>query len=288
MERKLSWKNTRKRYLRRITPGRIAQYIYIYLITIIVLFPVLNIFVSAFKTNTEILRSTMLPAPLYLGNFQKVFQQKYLYSGFLNSIVITVCSLFISTILSMLAAYPLSRNDGRVYKFIYFFFISAQLIPSVTNLIPLYQLLKNLHLMDTRIGMILLYGSQMVMGILLFTSFIKTIPRVMTEAAEIDGCNYLQAFFYVVFPMLKPVTVTYIMVRVLSIWNDFLWPQLFLPSREKQTITLVVFAYQNESAGNDWGAIFALMALSSLPPILFFILNQKYFFENMSLGAIKG
>lgn len=270
------------------TVGKALQYLFIYMLTVIVFLPVLNIFISAFKSNAEILRCTLFPASVNLENFKTVFAHKYLYTGFLNSVVITVCSLLISTTLSAMAAYPLSRNSGRVYGLIYFFFLSAQMIPSVANMLPLYQLLKRLHLMDTRIGMILLFGSKLVMGILLFTSFIKTIPREMTDAAEIDGCNYLQAFFNVVFPMLKPVTVTYIMVSILGIWNNFLWPQLFLTSKEKQTITLVVFSYKSDVYGNNWGAIFALMALSALPPMLFFIINQKYFFENMSVGAIKG
>ena len=134
--------------------------------------------------------------------------------------------------------------------------------------------------------MILLYASGVSMGILLFTSFIKTIPVEIEEAAEIDGCNYFQRFWYIILPLLKPVSVAYVMIQILGIWNDFLLPQLFLSEREKQTITLAVYTFKNER-GSDWGAIFALMSLVVVLPMVLFLCNQKYFFEGMTIGAVK-
>lgn len=277
----------KKNRLHKVTPGLVLQYIFIYGLTLIVLLPVINIFISAFKTNTEIMRSSLLPASWNFDNFKKVFNQKIFYTGFLNSIIITAGSLALSTVLAALASYPLSRSKKKFYTFLYLFFMSANMIPSVSNLIPLYSILRSLNLINTRLGMILIYASNLSMGVLLFTSFYKTIPKELEEAAEIDGCTYLQRFFKVLFPLLKPISITYVMVNILGIWNDFLMPQVFLADRDKQPITLAVYTFTNES-GSDWGAIFALMSMAVLVPMILFITNQKYFFEGMTVGAVKG
>lgn len=277
----------KKLQLHRLTFGRILQYVFLYGITLIVILPVMNIFISAFKTNPEIMRSTLLPANWNFDNFKKVFDQRIFYTGMLNSIVITVGSLLISTVLAALAAYPMARSNKKIYTILYLFFLSANMIPAVSSMIPLYSMLRSLHLINSRLGIILVYASRLSMGILLFTSFYKTIPKELEEAAEIDGCNYLQRFFKVLFPMLKPISVSYVMVSILGIWNDFLFPQVFLADRDKQPITLAVYTFSNEY-GSDWGAIFALMSIAVLIPMLVFICNQKYFFEGISVGAVKG
>ena len=274
-------------HVHKLTFGRMLQYVFLYSLAIIVLIPVLNIFISAFKTNVEINRSNFFPSHWSFQNFKNVLGQKIFYTGMFNSIVITAFSLMISTFLAALAAYPISRCKSKFYTFLYFFFLSAMMVPQVSNMVPLYTLMRSLHLLNTRIGMILLYSSRLSMGILLFTSFIKTIPVELEEAALLDGCSYFRAFFKVIFPMLKPVSISYIMINILEIWNDFLLPQLFLAKRYKQTITLAVYTFSNEN-GSDWGAIFALMSLVVLIPMILFLTNQKSFYEGMAVGAVKG
>ena len=172
----------------------------------------MNVFLSAFKSNIEIQRNFVFPSSFSFANFIKILKRSEFYTGMFNSIVITVGSLLLSTVLAAMAAYPLAKRKGKIYNFIYLLFLSAQMIPAASNMVPLYSIFKKLHLMDTRIGMILVGASSLSMGILLFTSFIKTIATELSEAAEIDGCNYMQAFFLIVLPMLKPVCITYMMV----------------------------------------------------------------------------
>lgn len=272
---------------RRPTVGRFLQYAFIYVLTFLVLLPVANIFISAFKTNVEINRSNPLPGAFRLSNFQKVLSSKIFFTGMYSSLLMTVCGLAISTILAALAAYPLSRCKGKFYNFLYFFFLSAQMIPGVATLIPQYTMLRGMGLMNTRLGLILIYGSSVSMGILLYTSFFKTVPKELDEAALIDGCGYFKTFFYILFPILKPVTISYIMVSISGIWNDFLKPELFISTKAKQPITLAVYSYSNMN-GSDWGAIFALMSLSVLVPMIVFLCGQRYFFEGMTVGAVKG
>ncbi len=272
--------------VRKFTFGRLLQYVFIYGLTLIVTLPVLNIFLSAFKTNLEINRSTLFPSAFQFDNFVSVLKNDIFYSGMFNTIVITAGALALSVLLCVMASYPLARNREKAYSVVYYIFLSAMMIPSVANLVPIYTLMRSLNLLNTRIGMILLYASGVSMGILLFTSFIKTIPVEIEEAAEMDGCNYFQRFWYIILPLLKPVSVAYVMIQILGIWNDFLLPQLFLSEREKQTITLAVYTFKNER-GSDWGAIFALMSLVVVLPMVLFLCNQKYFFEGMTIGAVK-
>jgi len=270
----------------KLTPGRLMQYVVIYALSAMVSLPVLNIFISAFKSNVDINRSLPFPSAFQLGNFTSVLRSDIFYSGMFNSVLITAGALLISSVLCAMAAYPLARNKQKAYTAVYMLFLSAMMIPTVANLVPIYSLMKNLGLLNNRFGMILMYAGSVSMGILLFTSFIKTVPEEIERAAEIDGCNYFQRFWLVTLPLLKPVTLAYIMISILNIWNDFLLPMLFLQERGKQTITLAVYTFKNER-GSDWGAIFALMSLAALGPMILFITNQKYFFEGMTIGAVK-
>ena len=272
---------------RRLTFGRILQYVFLYTLTFLVLLPVANIFISAFKTNKEVFRSTFFPAQFNLNNFKKVLSSDVFYTGMFSSILLTVGGLGISTILSAMASFPLSRSTSKICLIIYFIFLSAQMIPGASTIIPLYTMLRSMGLLNTRLGLIMVYGSHVSMGILLYTSFFKTVPRGLEEAALIDGCGYFRSFFRILLPILKPVTITYIMVSISGIWNDFFTPEMFITTRSKQPITLAVYSYSNMN-GSDWGAIFALMALSVLVPMTFFLVGQKYFFEGMTVGAIKG
>lgn len=266
--------------------ARFIQHAYIYLLTVIVLLPVLNIFVSAFKDNKEISRSTVFPAKLQFENFLRVLQSDVFFSGMFNTVIITCGALTVSVIICTMAAYSLARNRQKLYTFIYFIFLSAMMIPSVANMVPIFSLMRKLNLLNSRIGMILLYAGNTSMGILLFTSFMKNIPAEIEEASEIDGCNFFQTFWNITLPMMKPVWLSYIMIQILGIWNDFLLPQLLLSERSKQTITLAVFTFKNER-GSDWGAIFALMSLAAIVPMVVFLVNQKYVMEGMAAGAVK-
>ena len=271
---------------RKLTPGRVLQYVFIYGLTLIVMMPVLNIFVSAFKTNVEINRCNILPGRLNFDNFVSVLKNDIFYSGMYNTILITTGSLSLSLLICSMAAYPLARNREKAYSVVYYFFLSSMMIPAVANLVPLFTLMRTLGLLNNPLGMILLYASGVSMGILLFTSFIKTIPFEIEESAEIDGCGFAARFWYVALPLLKPVSVAFVMIQILGIWNDFLLPQLFLSDRSKQTITVAVNTFKNER-GSDWGAIFALMTLVVVIPMALFFTNQKSFYEGVAIGAVK-
>jgi raffinose/stachyose/melibiose transport system permease protein len=266
----------------------VLKYLIVYIGVIIIIIPIINILMSGFKTTGEINRVLSFPSSLYLGNFKNVLSSSYVRGSFINSAVITTVTILLNVILCSLAAYSLGRRKEKLFSLLYYFFLSAMMIPAVVNLSTLYSIVINLGLKDTRTALVLIYSAaQIPMGILLYTGFIKTLPRQLDEAAKIDGCNYLQTFFKVITPLLKPVTASYAVITVIYVWNDFLMPLMIISSQKKKTLTLAVYSFVSEHAA-DYGAIYAMLIVAMIPPILLFLASQKYFYRGITMGAVKG
>lgn len=277
-----------KRKKTLINPATVLKYFIVYAGIIVVLIPIVNILLSGFKTTGEINRVISMPSGLYLGNYKKVFFNPYVMGSFINSIIITGVTIIIDTLLCSLAAYALARRKEKLFSFLYYFFLSAMMIPAVANLSTLYSIILNMGLKDTRTALVLIYAAaQVPMGILLYTGFVKTIPRQLDEAAIIDGCNYFQTFFKVIIPLLKPVTASYAVITVIYVWNDFLMPLMIINSQEKKPLTLEVYSFVSEHAA-DYGAIYAMLIVAMILPVVLFLSLQKYFYKGITMGAVKG
>ncbi|MFD0672707.1 carbohydrate ABC transporter permease [Cohnella sp. GCM10027633] len=263
------------------------QYLVLVIAVAVISIPVLNIVLSSFKTNEEINRVFTLPSSLQFENYRRVFESSEILLNIVNSLGITGSAILIAIYLTSMAAYTLARRYEAFFQLIYLLFISAAMIPVAANLVPLYVLINKLGLVDTRSAIVLISAASAIpMGILLYTGFIKGIPKSLEESASIDGYGKTSIFFKIIFPLLKPVTVTYAVISSISVWNDFLMPLLFLRTESKKTITLAVYAFTSEYV-NDWGAIYALLTIAFIIPVLFFILNQKHFYNGMTDGAVK-
>lgn len=264
------------------------RYIFTYACAVLVVIPILYMVLSAFKNPSEVNKIVSLPSGLYLENFKSVFQNSVAVRSFLNSIVVSVATITIDIALCSLAAYAIGRRKEKYFSFLYMLFLSAMMIPVVANLPAIYNIIMKFHLKDTRTSLVLIYAAtQIPMGILLFTGFIKGIPVEMDEAAIIDGCGYLKRFQAIIFPLLKPVVVTYALTSIVSVWNDFLMPLMMISSESKKPITLAVYSFVNEHQ-SDYGAIFAMLVVAMLPPIILFVALQKHFYEGLAAGAVKG
>ena len=273
---------------RSIHPLTLIAYLVIGLFCLFELVPLCYVVLSGFKTNTEINRVTFFPSHLRLQNYTDVFASPLVIPGFVNSLIIIVGSLLIGVMVSALAGYALSRWRGIFSLAIYLVFLSAFMIPNATNLATTYALLQKLGLLDSRAGLIMIYAAGTIpFGVLLYAGFVKTIPRELDEAAMIDGCGFFRRFYYVVFPLLRPAVVTHIVLNVIGIWNDFLTPLVYITSDDKKPLPLAMFSFVSNHA-TDWGAIFALLTLSMIPPLLFFLIAQKYIYQALTQGVVKG
>jgi raffinose/stachyose/melibiose transport system permease protein len=270
------------------SPSALLSSFLLLVAVLIVIMPVVYVLSSSLKTTEEINRVHLWPSSLNWSNYANVFHNQAAVTGLWNSAVITVASLLTAVLLTSLAGYALGRRKERLFSFLYLLFLSAMMIPVGSNLVSLYSLLKSMHLTNTRTGLVLIYAAQAIpMGILLYSGFVKTIPKELDEAATIDGSSYWGRFFRIILPLMKPVTITFIVISAINIWNDFLMPLLFITSEMKRTLPLAVYTFTSSHAA-DLGSIYAMLTIAIVPPVLFFIWMQKYFFQGLTAGAVKG
>lgn len=274
--------------LRKINIFTVLKYVITYIVALLVLLPIVNVFMNSFKSNEDINRVIFLIKEFRADNYINIFKTGTIETGFANSIIYTVSAMVVSILFCAFAGYALGRRKEKLFAWLYILFLASMMIPSVANLASLYSILNKLHLIDNRLGIILIYTSGTIpMGILLYTGFVKTLPVQLDEAATIDGCGYLGRFTYVILPLMKQIMITQVMVSSLGVWNDFYNSLVFLRSKSKQPLPLTVYSFMSEHS-NDWGSAFALMSLACIPPIIFFFFGQKYFYSGIASGAVKG
>lgn len=267
---------------------QIFKYLFTYFCALLVLIPIVYMILSAFKNPSEVNQIISFPSSFYLENFKTVLENNVAIKSFTNSIIIAFFTILIDIVLVSMASYGIARRKEKIFSFLYLLFLSAMMIPVVANLPAIYSIILKFHLKDTRTALILIYAAtQIPMGILLMTGFIKGISKELDEAAIIDGCGYLKRFWCIIFPLLKPVVVTYTLTALVFVWNDFLMPLMMISSEDKKPITLAVYSFVNEHQA-DYGAIFAMLVVAMVPPIILFVALQKHFYEGLSSGAVKG
>ncbi len=209
-----------------------------------------------------------------------------LATAFVNSTIISVASVAILVILSAMVAFVAQRRITRWTSLINVIVLSGLIIPPA--IIPTIWVLQGLGLFKTLPGMILIdVASQMSFCVLLFRAFISSIPRELDEAALIDGAGSLRLFFQVIFPLLRPVIVTVIVVMSVAIFNDFTGPLYFLPGAENATVQLTLFNFKSQF-DTAWNLLFMDIFLITIPPFILFIFFNRQIIAGMSTGAVKG
>lgn len=244
---------------------------------------------SAFKSNGEILRDAIaFPKGLYVESFKHLLFKTDFPAAIGNSFILTTGSILFMILLIPMAAYAIERTNKKWTYTVYVYYLAGMMIPFQAYMIPLFKELKMFGMYGSLSGPILIYIAGSVgFGVLLYTSFLKGIPREIEESAEIDGCTKVGIFWRIVFPLLGPCTASMVVLQGLGIWNDFLMPMLVLPSGKPKTMVVEIFYYIGEFSSR-WDMIFAGTAMSVVPILIVFLLLQKYFVKGVAAGAIKG
>jgi raffinose/stachyose/melibiose transport system permease protein len=252
------------------------------------LFPVYTLFTLSLKDPGQISRTPLaLPDPPTLDNFSNAWSAAALGPSLVNSTVITVVSLVALICLGSFAAYYLARVKSRLGYGLYVLFLLGIVLPFQLGMIPLYELVTSLGLIGTHTGMIVFYtGIQLPFTVFLYTGFIRALPREYASAAQIDGASHLTAFTRVVFPLLRPITGTVLILNAVFIWNDFFTPLLYLGGSGFETVPVSVFAFVGQYV-SDHGLVFAGLVLGALPIVLVFLALQRYVIKGFSSG-LKG
>jgi len=256
------------------------------LLALIWLYPFYLMITNAFKTNRDIFSDVLgLPPQPTTDNFVQAFIDLEFMSSLFNSLLITIISIVVIVIFSSMAGYALARNKSRLSGAIFMVFVAAMLIPFQAVMITLISLFGQVEMLN-KYGLIFMYlGFCCSLAIFLYHGAMTGISKALDEAATIDGASKIQTFWYIIFPLLKPISVTVAILNVIFIWNDFLLPSLVLSDSEA-TIPLKMFMFFGEYT-RQWHLALAGLTIAIIPVIIFYFLAQKQIIKGVSDGAVK-
>ncbi|REJ07535.1 carbohydrate ABC transporter permease [Halobacillus trueperi] len=242
--------------------------------------------VNAFKTKREIFSGVLgLPETFTIENFIQAFAELTFLKSLFNSILISTLSIVVIILFSSMAAYALNRNKSKLSGVFFFVFVAAMLIPFQSVMIPLISMFGSVNMLNAS-GLIFMYlGFGCSLSIFLYHGALTGIPKALDEAAIIDGANRFQLFWYVIFPLLKPISVTVAILNVIWIWNDYLLPSLVL-GEANATIPLKMFYFFGQYT-KQWHLALAGLSIAVIPVIIFYFFAQKQIINGVSEGAVK-
>jgi raffinose/stachyose/melibiose transport system permease protein len=257
-------------------------------ISLLHIIPFYLLITTSLKGQDDSSSKWLFPKSINLSNFQNAWEQANMGTALLNNVIITVLSITLLIVLGSLAAYPLARITSKLNKFMYFAFVAVMIVPPLTILVPLYKFIVDIGGLNSIWAVVLVHVSfWLPLTIFLYTGFIRsTIPLELDEAAMIDGANRLTIFFKVVFPLLKPVTASVVIITGMFVWNDYQFSVFFLQDPEAHTITVSLSQFFSQYS-NDVGLVAAGSLLGMLPMIIMFLFLQKYFIQGLAAGSVK-
>lgn len=257
------------------------------MLSLVWIYPFVIVLFGSLKTRSEIFTNPLsFPTEPTTKNFPTAYKNMNFTQSFLNSVLIMVVSVFLIVIFSAMAAYALARMKSKWSTVIYFLCAILMLVPFQSIMIPLVSLFGRVNLLN-RTGLIFMnLGFQSCMSIFLFYGAMKSVPISLDEAAYIDGANTFQIFWRVIFPILKPTTVTVIILTGIRIWNDYLLPSLVVNQEGMYTLPLQMYYFFGEYT-IQWELALAGLLLAIIPIILLYMFLQKYIIEGVTEGATK-
>lgn len=272
---------------------QVLSYALLTLAAFVFLSPILIIILNSFKGNFYISDAPFeLPnKETFAGfdNFIKGFTQSDFMHSFANSLFITVLSVAGIVLLTSMTAWYIIRVKNKFTSLLYYLFIFSMIVPFQMVMYTMTYLTFEMKL-NSPLGIVFIYlGFGAGLSVFMFSGFIKSIPTEIEEAATIDGCSPVQTFFLIVFPILKPTAITVAILNAMWVWNDYLLPYLVLGSGSNKTLPVAVQMALTGGYGNkDMGALMAMLVLSILPIIIFYLFCQKYIIKGVVAGAVKG
>lgn len=244
---------------------------------------------TSLKVRGDFSSRWTLPDYFTLENFVEAWNRANLGNAFVNSFLITAGAAILLIFIGSLAAYPLARRNTKLNKAVLMLFVAIMVVPPLTALVPLYQMVVQMGMLNTRtIAVLNNVAAFLPLTIFLYSGFIRsTIPKELEEAAKIDGANTLGIFYKVVFPLLKPVTASVLIIACVFIWNDYQFAIFFLQSSDVHTLTVAMDSFVGENQ-NNLGLVASAAFMAMIPMAILFLFLQKYFIAGLASGAVKG
>lgn len=245
--------------------------------------------VYSVKSKPEMVSDRLaFPRTIHWDNFTRAIETSNFGLAIKNSLVTTVAAVFVITLVCTMAAYMIARKNNRFYNAVYYIFVGAMIIPFQSIMTPLYIDMTKWGLLNTLHGFVLAkIGFQIAFTVLLVSGFVKSIPRELEEAASIDGAGIYSVFFKIVFPLMKPIILTSVVLNTLNVWNDFQMSLTLLQRKEVRNVPLTQYFFFGENS-IELGLAFALFMLSMIPVLILYLALQKYIIGGITSGAVKG
>ncbi len=266
----------------------IIKYIVISGLLLVYIVPFIFVLINSFKDRKDVVANPLaLPDAIKFSNFVTAFQKMNYGHAFVNTLIITVLSVIVIIVFSSMTAYILVRKDWKFNKFMFFAMVLSMIIPFQGIMIPLVSIYGSIGMLNTKWALIYMYlGFGISLAVFMYHGFIKSIPVELEEAAMIDGASRFQTFWQIVFPIMKPITMTITTLDMLWIWNDFLLPSLVLIAPNERTLQLSTYVF-NGTYTTDYGLSMSALMLSILPVLIIYLFLQKSIIGGVLQGSIK-
>lgn len=263
-------------------------YIVMALMCLIALYPLIWVFISSFKADLLANPGFTLPDSICLDGYVRVFTKLGIGKYFINSAICATAGTILSIGMLSMSAYVIARYQFKGRKLITACFMATMFVPASALTFPVYNLVKNMGLFDTRAGLIFVYAcSGIAVSFMVIMNYFATIPPELEEAARIDGCSYLQVFTKIMLPIARPGIFTAAVLAWLQLWNEFYWASLLIVDRGKMTVPAILSQFTTSFA-TDYNGLLSAIVVIIIPPVLLFTFSSKYFIEALSGGAVKG
>ncbi|MET9801785.1 carbohydrate ABC transporter permease [Streptomyces sp. NPDC006368] len=274
---------------RRRMLGPALTYLSLIVASLVVLVPLAVVFLTSLKTSEEVADGGALSLPgdwLNLGNYATAFTDGKMLTAFGNTAFILLFSITGTVLIGSMTAYAVDRFRFRAKKPVMALFLIATLVPGVTTQVATFQVVNSFGLFDTRWAPILLYMGTDIVSVYIFLQFIRGIPTSLDEAARLDGANAFTIYWRIIFPLLKPAVATVVIIKGITVYNDFYIPFLYMPSQDLGTISTALFRFKGPF-GAHWENISAGAILVIVPTLVVFLFLQRYIYNGFAQGATK-
>jgi raffinose/stachyose/melibiose transport system permease protein len=269
--------------------GEAVRYAVVGLATVVVGYPVFWMLQQSLKTKFELYANVWgLPQQLFLDNYVQAWRIARMGTYIFNSVIVSVGTVVVVLVLASLAGYAFARMRFAGRQVLFYAFVFTLIVPLQVTIIPLYAVVSGLGLTNTYFALILPYAAGgLPLSIFLLRAFFQSVPREIEEAARIDGCSELAAFWRVVLPISGPGLATVTILQFLAAWNEFLLALIFIRNPALRTIPLGLQAFFFEYSV-EWGYLFAALSMATVPVIIVYVLMQRHFITGLTAGAVKG
>lgn len=266
---------------------KIFTYLMLSLIAFLIIYPIFWVTQTAFKTNLQIMQAPFsLPTSFYIDNFKEAWGMANFPRLFLNSIIATVSGVFVVLILTSLAAYAFVRFNFKGKNILMLYFLLGLMIPPHMLMVPSFKLMSMLNLRNTLFSLVLTYSSWICFGVFFLRAYFLSIPQEIFDAASMDGCSEFRIFFRIIMPISAPGLTTVIIFYFVWIWNDFLFPLIYLQKESVRTVTLGLMNFAGKYTAY-WSLQTASLTFALWPPLIFYLIFRKRIQKGLTEGAIK-